>query len=60
MASTTMLSKVSFGTTFKLTKRSPYRYEMIRRDRNPEKERFLIERTRTGFRKWVYDKRVYF
>lgn len=60
MPSTTMLSEVSFGTTFKLTKNSPYRYEMVRRDRDPERERFLIERTRTGFRKWVYDKRVYF
>ena len=59
MANTTMLSKVSFCTQFKLAKRSPYLYEMVRRDRDPVKERFLIERTRTGFRKWVFDKRVY-
>lgn len=60
MQKTTMLRNISFGTTFKLTQHSTYRYEMVRRDRDPVKERFLIERVRTGYRKWVYDKRVYF
>lgn len=61
MPKTIMLDKISFATPFKLTKSSPYYYTLERKDKNYKngKEMFLIERVKTGFRKWVYNKRVY-
>lgn len=61
MPKTIMLDKISFSTSFKLTKYSPYYYTLERKGTNSKngKEMFLIERIKTGFRKWVYNKRVY-
>ena len=61
MPQTTMLDKIGFGTHFKLTQHSPYAYTIVRRGKNEKDGRdiFLIERVRTGFQKWVFNKRVY-